>query len=246
MAGGAAILNADTPTLPILKTAAGAAKTLYFGEAEGSDFRLLSWKVIGGATVARANTPLGEIMFKLGGEGAHLAQNALGVLAGVYALKADMARAALALASWQPPEGRGARSTIALGPQGLDGHFTLINESYNANPASLRAALKTLARQPGRKIAILGDMLELGSSSPGLHIALADMVDEIDVIHTVGPRMADVPFENRGLSTARSAEMAAGIGRHIQAGDVVMVKGSLGMKMALVVDALLKLGDAEG
>ena len=246
MAGGTAILNADTPTLPILKTAAGAAKTLYFGEAEGSDFRLLSWKVIGGATVARANTPLGEIMFKLGGEGAHLAQNALGVLAGVYALKADMARAALALASWQPPEGRGARSTIALGPQGLDGHFTLINESYNANPASLRAALKTLARQPGRKIAILGDMLELGSSSPGLHKALADMVDEIDVIHTVGPRMADVPFENRGLNTARAAEMAAGIGRHIQAGDVVMVKGSLGMKMALVVDALMKLGDAEG
>lgn len=242
--GGTAILNADTPTLPILEAAAGGAKVLRFGQGEGCDFRLLSWKIYDGTTVVRAKTPLGELMFKLGGEGAHLAQNALGVLAGVYALKADLARAAMALASWQPPEGRGARSEIALGPEGLDGSFTLINESYNANPASLRAALKTLARQPGRKVAILGDMLELGRTSAALHTALADISDEIDVIHTVGPHMADVPFENLGLVEARAADMAAKIGREIRAGDVVMVKGSLGMKMALVIDALAKLGDA--
>lgn len=241
--GGIAILNADIETLPILAKHA-SAKTLLFGQSKTADFRLLSCDVGNGATVVRANTPMGEIMFKLGGEGAHLAQNAVGVLAGLYALKADLGRATLALASWHPPEGRGARQQIPLGPKGLDGHFTLINESYNANPASTRAALETLAQQTGRKVAILGDMLELGGTAPALHAALAG-IEGIDITHTVGPLMAAVPFGNRGLRAETSSELAAQIGRQIQAGDVVMVKGSLGMKMAKIIDALMNLSDAE-
>lgn len=244
-AGGIAVLNADTETLHILEAAVSGANVIRFGHAEASDFRLVSFEVFDGSTVVRAESPLGSILFKLGGEGGHLAQNALGVLAGLYALNADIGRATLALASWHPPEGRGARQDILLGPEGLDGSFTLINESYNANPASTRAALETLARQAGRKVAILGDMLELGETSPALHRALAKAARGVDAVHTVGPFMAGVPFENRRISTQSSAEMAARIGRQIKAGDVVMVKGSLGMDMAKIIDALKNLGDAE-
>ena len=243
-AGGTAVLNADLETYDILAEAA-PAHILRFGSRETADFRLLTCDVGQGATVVRAETPAGEIMFKLGGEGAHLAQNAVGVLAGLYALKADLGRATLALASWHPPEGRGARRVIPLGPQGMDGHFTLIDESYNANPASTRAALETLARQPGRKVAILGDMLELGDTAQALHNRLAEVAG-IDITHTVGPLMAKVPFENRGLSAETSEALASQITRQIRAGDVVMVKGSLGMAMAKIIDALVKLGDAGG
>ncbi len=240
---GIAIINADINTAAILAKAA-PAHTLRFGLARGCDFRLLSCDVGNGATVVRAASPMGEIMFKLGGEGAHLAQNAVGVLAGLHALNADLGRATLALASWHPPEGRGARQEIPLGPKGMDGHFILINESYNANPASTRAALETLAQQKGRKVAILGDMLELGETAPSLHDSLA-AIEGIDITHTVGPLMANVPFENRGLTEDRSQALGGQIGRQIRAGDVVMVKGSLGMDMAKIIDALKKLGDAE-
>ena len=240
---GIAVLNADIETYDILAQAA-PAQILRFGTAKTADFQLLSCDVGQGATVVRAKAPMGEIMFKLGGEGTHLAQNAVGVLAGLHALKADLGRATLALASWHPPEGRGARQQIPLGPQGLDGHFTLINESYNANPASTRAALETLAQQAGRKVAILGDMLELGDTAPALHAALAT-IQGIDIVHTVGPLMAAVPFETRGLTVATSEVLAAQIGRQIRAGDVVMVKGSLGMAMAKIIDALTNLSDAE-
>ena len=240
---GIAVLNADIDTYAVLAQAA-PDKTLLFGSREGCDFRLVSCDVGNGATVVQADTPMGEIMFKLGGEGAHLAQNAVGVLAGLHALQADLGRAMLALASWHPPEGRGARQDISLGPEGLDGHFTLINESYNANPASTRAALETLAQQAGRKVAILGDMLELGETAPALHNALAE-IEGIDITHTVGPLMAEVPFEARGLTEDTSEVLASQITRLIRAGDVVMVKGSLGMAMAKIIDALTNLGDAE-
>ena len=245
-AGGTAIINTDIDCSPILETAARGFGVLRFGTGEGHDFRLISCDVSSGMTVVRGMTPMGEMIFKLGGEGEHLAQNALGVLAGLYALKVDLARAAMALANWHPPEGRGGRSKLALGPEGLDGHFMLIDESYNANPASTRAALQTLARQKGRKVAILGDMLELGETAPALHQGLAEFAAQVDVVHTVGPLMAAVEFDNRGITALSADRLAAEIGRQVRAGDVVMVKGSLGMKMALVIDALQKLGDAEG
>ncbi len=244
--GGTAILNADIDTFPQLKRAASGFESLQFGHSPNADFRLISFEVSNGNTVMRVAAPMGEILCKIGGEGEHLAMNAAGVLAGIYALKADLGRATMALSAWQPPEGRGARREVALGPKGLDGHFTLINESYNANPASTRAALKTLASQKGRKLAILGDMLELGETAPALHQALAAHADGVDEIHTVGPLMAAVEFAHRGITAEDAASLAGQIGRRIRAGDVVMVKGSLGMKMALVIDALLKLGDAEG
>ncbi len=246
VAGGVAVVNGDIASFEVLAKAAAAFDMTRFGTGAKCDFRLVSCDMFDGVTLVRAQTPIGDIMFKLGGEGEHLAQNAVGVLAGLYALKADLARATMALVNWHPPSGRGARQQILLGPKGLDGSFTLINESYNANPASTRAALETLARQKGRKMAILGDMLELGTTAPALHAGLVVAAGKIDIVHTVGPLMADVAFENRGITAADSASLAAEIGRQVRAGDVVMVKGSLGMKMALVIDALLKLGDAQG
>ena len=240
---GIAVLNADIESYPILAKAAEGAKIIRFGQSGDCDFRLVSCDVGRGATVVRAKAPIGDIIFKLGGEGAHLAQNAVGVLAGLYALRADLGRATLELASWHPPEGRGARQDIALGPEGMDGYFTLIDESYNANPASTRAALATLAKQPGRKVAILGDMLELGKTASSLHKALASTLG-IDIVHTVGPLMARVPFENRGLNAETSVELSRRIGRQILPGDVVMVKGSLGMDMAKIIDVLKNLSDA--
>ncbi|MCF6271912.1 MAG: UDP-N-acetylmuramoyl-tripeptide--D-alanyl-D-alanine ligase [Rhodobacteraceae bacterium] len=243
-ADGVAVLNADIDTFPVLLKAAEGRKVIRFGQSEDSDFRLLSCDMTAGITIARAASPVGDILFKIGGEGAYLAQNAVGVLAALYALGADLGRAAVALAQWMPLAGRGERTEVALGPEGMDGKFTLINECYNANPASMAAALETLARQSGRKVAILGDMLELGETAPALHSALSAQAGGVDVVHTVGPMMGAVPFGARGLREKTAEAMAAKIGRQMRAGDVVMVKGSLGLKMALVIDALQKLGDA--
>ncbi|MBL4807287.1 MAG: UDP-N-acetylmuramoyl-tripeptide--D-alanyl-D-alanine ligase [Rhodobacteraceae bacterium] len=247
---GIGILNADLPDFDVLCDAATAAgaKVVTFG-TQGK-IVLNNVDLVAGVTVARASNNGTDFIFKLNTSGAHLAMNALGVLAVVDALGADIARATLGLMDWQVPDGRGASYRVALGPAGLDGAFTLINESYNANPASVAAALDVLASSQGRKIAILGDMLELGETSLALHKALSTLpsFESIDKIHCVGPQMATLhaalPIDKRGLSTPDSAEMAAKIARLIRPDDVVMVKGSLGTNMALIVDAIKNMGEA--
>ncbi|RMH47865.1 MAG: UDP-N-acetylmuramoyl-tripeptide--D-alanyl-D-alanine ligase [Alphaproteobacteria bacterium] len=259
-AGGAAVLNRDIATYPILRRAARAAgaRVIRFGSAGRPELLLRAVHVEDGVTAVSARAFGRPVLFKLGAPGRHLAPNALGALGAVVAAGGDLARAALALAGWRAPEGRGARLVVALGPEGADEAVTLIDESYNANPASMGAALEVLAAaRPrdgigrvahGRRIAILGDMLELGPRELELHAALAGhpALAAIDRVHCAGPRMqalhAALPQRLRGEWHPDSAALAARIGRLVDAGDVVMVKGSLGARMGVVVDALKRLG----
>jgi UDP-N-acetylmuramoyl-tripeptide--D-alanyl-D-alanine ligase len=168
------------------------------------------------------------------------------VLAGASLIGADLARAALSLSQLEAPAGRGARRMLELGT----GEATLIDESYNANPASMAAALNVLGQaQPGaqgRRIAVLGDMLELGPTGPALHRGLAEAVsaNNIDLVYCCGPLMRNLWD---ALSTARrggyadsSASLEAEAVAAIRPGDVVMIKGSLGSKMKRIVNALEK------
>ncbi len=212
------------------------------------------------ATIVKAVIDGQPMSFKLGAPGAHFALNAVAALGCVMAAGGDLARAGLAMAQWAPPEGRGRRWRIDLGPAGIDGEVTLIDDSYNANPASMRAALSALAAAPvrdgigriaqGRRIAFLGDMLELGAMADQLHAALADLdaLDQIDQIHLTGPAMralhAALPGDKRGEWFEDSGKLAERARRMVDAGDVCMVKGSLGMAMRRVVDAIKALGEA--
>ena len=254
---GVAVLNADNAHFARLAAAAAPYRVLAFGAA-APEFTLGAATVAGGATLVRARAHGEAFAFKIGAPGTHLALNALGALAAVEAAGGDLCRAALALAAWTPPGGRGSRETVELGPAGMDGAVTLLDESYNANPASMRAALAVLAASRpvddvgrvtrGRRLAFLGDMLELGPGEAAFHAALAELpeIAAIDRVHCCGPRMqalhAALPRARRGLWCADSAGLAAEVAKAVDAGDVVMVKGSLGARMALVVEAVRALG----
>ncbi|MEL6587826.1 MAG: UDP-N-acetylmuramoyl-tripeptide--D-alanyl-D-alanine ligase [Pseudomonadota bacterium] len=247
--GGVAIWNADLETTPILEQPGGVA----FGQASGAPWRLVEVNAGADTTTCAAHTPEGPIMFRIGAPGAHFAMNALAVLAACHAAGADMAQAALALADWTPPEGRGKRHAVTLHPE--QPPLDLIDDAYNANPASVGAALELLkaAEVPkrARRIAILGDMRELGPTGPALHAALADhdAMGQIDVVHTVGPLMKHLhtalPTDIRGHHSDTAKAMLAHLRHMVLPGDVVMVKGSLSMKMAVLVDGLRGLGEAK-
>jgi UDP-N-acetylmuramoyl-tripeptide--D-alanyl-D-alanine ligase len=186
--------------------------------------------------------------------------NALGVLAAVEALGGDIAKAALALGQWQAPEGRGARWTVLLGPGGLDGAITVIDESYNANPAAMAAAFEVFAGERpedgigrvtrGRRVAFLGDMLELGPQERELHAGLARVpaLRAVTTVHCAGERMRALfdalPGSQRGEWFPTAEEMAARARRLVDAGDIAMVKGSNGSRVAKVVEAIKGMGEA--
>ncbi len=260
--GGIAILNRDNRHFARLEQAAvkTGARVIGFGRDPAAEAQLHSVDLGPTATVASARIAGRPIVYRLGSPGRHLAMNGLAVLTAVDAIGANLAKAALALATWTAPAGRGARWRIVLGPDGVDGAIDLLDESYNANPASMGAALEVLSvSKPedgigrdfrGRRIAILGDMLELGPREAELHAGLADLpaMRSVDLVVCSGPRMKAL---HNALEPARrggwyetSAEAAARARRLIDAGDVVTVKGSLGAKMAVVVDELKKLGEA--
>ncbi|MEM9049119.1 MAG: UDP-N-acetylmuramoyl-tripeptide--D-alanyl-D-alanine ligase [Pseudomonadota bacterium] len=262
--GGRAVLNRDIDTYPVLLRAArrAGASLTRFGAHGRPDLLLRSAQVEGLATILSARVHGREMLFKLGAPGRHLALNALGCLGVVSAAGADLARAAVALAQWCAPEGRGTRVSVSIGAGGIDGAFTLIDESYNANPASMGAALEVLAAarprddlgrvSRGRRIALLGDMLELGAYEAAAHEGLAEhpAMRLIDRVHCAGPRMralhACLPAKRRGEWHPDSAALAKRAARLVDAGDVVMVKGSLGARMTRVVSALRKMGPASG
>jgi len=261
-AGAPALLNRDNRWFDRLAAAARArgARVVSFGEGEGCDARLRSAELRGPATVAQAEV-LGEaLLFKIGAPGRHLALNALAALTAVKLSGGDVARAAMALAGWRAPAGRGARWIVALGPDGVDGAVELIDESYNANPASMGAALEVLAAAPvedgigriarGRRIACLGDMLELGPTEAALHAGLAEhpAMAAVDAVFCVGERMRALhealPRARRGDWFPDAGAAAARLRRYLDAGDVVMVKGSLSMGMGAVVKAVKAMGSA--
>ena len=163
--GGAAVINRDNPHFARLQRApaAGVERIVSFGEHKSADARLMKFALQADSSTVAARILGADVTYKLGTPGRHMAMNSLAVLAAASLAGADLALAALALARLAPPSGRGARLALQL----PDGAATLIDESYNANPASMRAALALLGQAPlgprGRRIAVLGEMLELGA-----------------------------------------------------------------------------------
>jgi UDP-N-acetylmuramoyl-tripeptide--D-alanyl-D-alanine ligase len=245
--GGAALINAETPYFARLTAAARAAgidRVHGFGERPEADVRLISARQHPECSTVTASVFGEDVTYKIGAPGRHLVINSLAVLGVAKLLGADLARAALSLAALEPPKGRGVQHKLSLDK----GSATLIDESYNANPASMRAALAVLGQaEPGwrgRRIAVLGDMLELGRESGTLHAGLAPDIaaQKIDLVFACGPDMAKLwsalPSERRGHYAAASAELVEPLKQAVRPGDIVMVKGSLGSRMGLIVDAL--------
>ncbi|TCZ63162.1 UDP-N-acetylmuramoyl-tripeptide--D-alanyl-D-alanine ligase [Roseicella aquatilis] len=241
--GGAAVLPRDSaffPRLAEIARAAGAGRILGFGEDAAAEIRLAEAAILPDGRT--------RVVFALGGRmveavmpamGLHHASNACCALALVAALGLDPAAAAPALASYAPGAGRGAPREIRVN----SGIALLIDESYNAAPPAMRAALRTLALRPGgRRVAVLGDMRELGEFSAALHEGLAPEAALADLVFTCGPEMARLhallPEGKRGAHAADSAALAPIVQRALRPGDVVLVKGALGSRMALVVRAL--------
>jgi UDP-N-acetylmuramoyl-tripeptide--D-alanyl-D-alanine ligase len=232
--GGAAVLPADSPQFErLMAHVPQGIRTLTFGvgdlhsvveNADGSDVDA----VVDGR----------KLRFRVNAPGRHMVANALGALNACAALGADLDTSAAALAGFSAGEGRGERRPL------LHGAAMLLDESYNASGASVRAALAVLKLTPARRrIAILGDMLELGDHSREEHESLAQAVcDSADIVYACGPWMKylydAVPTQKHGAYAPDSTALAAAMPGAIRAGDVVLVKGSLGSRMRAVVAAL--------
>ncbi|MCE9523639.1 MAG: UDP-N-acetylmuramoylalanyl-D-glutamyl-2,6-diaminopimelate--D-alanyl-D-alanine ligase [Alphaproteobacteria bacterium] len=252
--GGVAIINGDIEWTERLKAHAAKARpsrVVTFGRSAACDVRLTALD-LGEETSEVSVSLFGKpIHYRIGAPGEHWVFNSLSVLAAISALGGDAVRAAADMASLSALAGRGARQRVAA-PRGA---FELIDESYNANPLSMAAAIANLARTTpgagGRRIAVLGDMLELGSTGPELHAGLAQVLAEhnIDVTFVSGPLMhhlwSAIAERQRGGYAGLSSEIAVAVAGAVRAGDVVMVKGSYGSKMSVVVEALRRLANTE-
>jgi len=247
--GGAVVLNRDNSQFARLAENAGSrgiSRIVSFGTDAGADARLLDLALHAGSSAVHANILGHDVTYKLGMPGRHMAINSLAVLAAASLVGADLALAALALSQVAPAAGRGVRRMLEIG----QGEATLIDESYNANPASMAAAINVLGQADigpqGRRIAVLGDMLELGPTSPELHRGLAEAikVNQIDLVYCCGPLMHNLwdalSAGKRGGYAESSASLEAQAVGAIRAGDAIMIKGSLGSKMKTIVNALEK------
>ena len=242
---GAAILPEDLPVTPILRDAADAVGAVVVGFGAHGMAKPLSAEPADGATRVKARILGQTIQTTLASAGEHFVMNAVGVLAALEKLGADLPAAAAALADWRPYRGRGAVEQM--------GGVTLLDDSYNANPVSLAAGLATLAKLPaGRRVVILGDMLELGPDEIAIHRGIADWpaLDDIAVVHACGPRMRHMfdalPPARRGLWSETAAELCDRAAELVQDGDVVFVKGSKFSRVASVVDAIRKSRQTPG
>ena len=252
--GGVAVINGDLSVTPQLRDAARhhGARVVTFGATQGCTYRAISVTQHAEATVVQCETPQGPLLFKIGAAGRHFAMNGLGALAAAEALGADLALAATEIAPWSPPRGRGARETVRLDPVRENCGLTLIDDAFNANPASMAAGLEVLAASAptgtGRRIAVLGDMAELGAGEARMHrdIAALASIAAIDLVHCAGPRMhgtwAALPPEKRGQWVRDADALAARMRGLIQPGDVILVKGSKSSHVSRVVDAIRKMG----
>jgi UDP-N-acetylmuramoyl-tripeptide--D-alanyl-D-alanine ligase len=253
--GGIALAHADIDTAEILykKAQAVGANLTTFGASDTADIRLTELHTSDTGSAARALIQGEPMVFRLAVPGRHNAMNALITLATTDALGADVAEAAMALATWVPVSGRGTRETLDLGGAG-DLVIDLIDDAFNANPASLTASLDVLATidppEGGRRVAILGDMLELGEDAATIHAGIANdpAMAKIDIVHTAGPLMEHLhnalPASRRGRHADTSEALAHSAPTELRKGDVVLVKGSKGSRISRVVDALRKLGQA--
>jgi UDP-N-acetylmuramoyl-tripeptide--D-alanyl-D-alanine ligase len=247
--GGCAVLNADNAhfgRLCALAQAAGAARVIGFGASDAASARLLDARMDANGSDVTMALDGRTLAFRIGAPGRHWVSNSLAVIATATALGADVERAAAALAAFGPPRGRGQRRRI----ERPDGAITLIDDSYNANPASVRAALGVLATAPGRKLAALGDMLELGDHSAALHAELAGPLEElkIDLVFTAGAATRHLhdalPAHRRGAHAESARALLPILEAELKEGDTLLVKGSLGSAMGQIVDALADADNA--
>ncbi len=247
--GGGVVLNRDNEHFGLLTKLAresGVDNIATFGEDEKSDVRLKNVKLHGSCSCAMIELFGEETAVKIGVPGRHIVQNILGSMAVVKLAGADMTRAVLALGDMKPETGRGTRFSFALG----DGKITLIDESYNANPASMRAAITMLAAsrpgRRGRRIAVLGDMLELGERSGEMHSALAEPLEEaaIDLVYLVGPEMqhlvSALPVPMMASHVQEVGDIKSILFSSLCPGDVVMAKASKGIGFASLIADMVK------
>ncbi|WP_283776493.1 UDP-N-acetylmuramoylalanyl-D-glutamyl-2,6-diaminopimelate--D-alanyl-D-alanine ligase [Stappia sp. WLB 29] len=245
--GGLALLNRDNnqfDLLTYLAKAAGVRRIATFGRQGPADVQAERVSLQTGCSSISGHVFEQQITYKVGAPGVHLVTNSLAVLGAVAELGGDLARAGMALAAFRAPKGRGEQAVLKL----PNGRATLIDESYNANPASMRAALNLLKETPiernGRRIAVIGDMLELGEAELQLHEALNRPVAEsgADLVYCVGPRMHALwellPKHQRGAYSEEAAGLKPLLVEDIRPGDVIMIKGSLGTRMGPLVEAL--------
>lgn len=249
--GGIAVVNLDTPWTEVQRAAAEAAgaEVWGFGRDAGARARLTDFAARDGGAVVSAEIDGRAVEIPLAQTGVHWGLNSLAVTLMLEALEVPLETTQAALAVFSPLAGRGETREVAIS----GGRFTLIDESYNANPLSMTAGFLTLGRRAvpegGRRVVVLSDMLELGERSEDLHRGLAGPIGEagIDVVHTAGPRMRALhdalPAARRGEWAETAADLAARAADLVRPGDVVMVKGSNGSKASLVAKALARLGE---
>ncbi|MEM7170736.1 MAG: UDP-N-acetylmuramoylalanyl-D-glutamyl-2,6-diaminopimelate--D-alanyl-D-alanine ligase [Pseudomonadota bacterium] len=249
---GVAVLNRDHPLFHHLRDKAelaGVTKLITFGQHQDSTIRLLNHTLELDGSSVEADVGGKEIHYHVGAPGWHWVTNSLAVLAASFAAGADAATAGRSLADLEALKGRGARHVIPYD----SGSFTIIDESYNANPASMRAAISLLGQADpaanGRRVAVLGDMLELGPSSGYLHRKLSEPLREaeVDLVYCCGPEMEKLyralPKRLQGGHCPNSQELAPMVIEGLEVNDVVLIKGSLGSRMAVILDALLNIED---
>lgn len=247
--GGLAVVNGDIHWVDTLKAAATAAGATIatFGSAAGHAARLIEFAPFEGGARVTADLRGRALDFTLKQSGFHWGLNSLAVLLMLEALDVPVETALQALGQFQPLKGRGETRNVAI----PGGAFTLIDESYNANPLSMTAGFRSLGARPiapgGRRVVVLSDMLELGDQSAAMHAGLAEPIAEagLDIVHAAGPEMRHLhdalPPARRGVWAATAADLAAQAADLVGVNDIVMVKGSNGSKASLVAAALAAL-----
>jgi len=237
--GGAALIPSDSPyaeRLAARARSAHVATLARFGVAAGSDARLVSHAAEGEGMRLKADIFGVAVDCRVGAPGAHIAANAVASLAAVHLVGGDVLNAAAALKNFTALKGRGARLALK--------DMVVIDDSYNANPASMAAALALLGNANGRKIAVLGDMLEMGEGGIAHHAALAAPIDanKVDLVFAAGPQMQALwdalPASRRGAYAQTAAELAPQVTAALKPGDTILIKGSNGSRMSLILDAL--------
>lgn len=245
---GSVILNGDNIYGGLLKSIAanaGITRILTFGEKSEADIKLTDFTLYADYSEVAVKIASHDVFFKLGVPGRHWISNILGVLGAISELGADIEEATASLHNLNSPKGRGARHMVPC----AGGSYMVIDDSYNASPASMRASLEVLSNLypdgKGRRIVILGDMLELGEKSPDIHRSLKEDVcaANVDLLFACGPHMAQLanamPSKIQAIHQDNSEMLIKPLLDEVGPGDILLFKGSLGSKMCIPLEALL-------
>ena len=246
------VLNRDNihhGRLTNIARAQGIRRIYSFGHDTQLEGRLLGYAPAPEGGIVQAEILGKQVTYKLGAHGEHIAFNSIGALLAAVAAGGDLEACATALAQYRSPKGRGMVEDIPFG----DGTVKIIDESYNASPASVRATIRVLQQMPGagRRILVLGDMKELGASSAELHASLAIDITgtNIDKVFCCGEMMEELydalTPELRGGHAHHNLELAAKLVAELKPGDTVAIKGSHSMRMDMVIDAVKKNGKTD-